>query len=136
MIGNQTSPQAAREVFLAELTAVALEVARRSGVQGPSVDLELDIWNELGVVLCDWRSRPARASFTWEERLAALTDAAYRVMLDYHFTGTFVDLEMGLWRELRQVIRRNRFLPAAGADHGTERSANAPVHLSRVLLIA
>jgi len=136
MIDSLANSEAARDTFVAELTTVALELAGRSGVRGPSVDLEIDLWRELGTVVEGWRTRRGRA-FTWDDRLAQLTDAAYRVMLKYHFAGPFVDLEMSLWRTLRQVIRRDRFLPTAVARRGkAPGTGDARLHLSGVLAIA
>jgi len=39
------------EEFLAELAAAAYNVALRHGIKGPFIDVELDLWRELRVVL-------------------------------------------------------------------------------------
>lgn len=60
-----------------------------------------------------------------EEFLAELTAAAYRVSLRYGVKSSFIDLELGLWRELRAVLRRQ--LLAADSPPGTgDRSAARP----------
>jgi len=131
-----TNPESTRDAFLAELTATALGVARRFGVSGASVYLELDLRHEFNAVLQEWRSRQQQTSFTWDERLAALTDAAYRVILDHQFTGAFVDLEMDLWRQFRQIIRRGRILTVAAAPGKSGSNPVRALHLSGVLAIA
>lgn len=39
-----------------------------------------------------------------ESFLAHLTEAAYGVALKHGIKGSFVDLELDLWRELRRVV--------------------------------
>jgi hypothetical protein len=39
------------EELLSELAAAAYDVALRHGIKGPFIDLELDLWRELRVVL-------------------------------------------------------------------------------------
>ena len=39
------------EELLAELAAAAYDVALRHGIKGPFIDVELDLWRELRVVL-------------------------------------------------------------------------------------
>lgn len=107
-----------RDGFLAELTEAALAVASRHGTVGPSVELEIDLWNALKRALRDRADREShdQAEQQWEERLADLTDAAYRVLLQHRFCDAFIDLQNDLWRSLRHVARRGRFLPATGVD--------------------
>jgi hypothetical protein len=47
--------------------------------------------------------RESESSF--EELLAELTDAAYQAALRQRPHGSFIDLELALWRDLRQVLR-------------------------------
>jgi hypothetical protein len=136
MTVNQTNSESARDAFLAELTVAALDAANRFGVCGPSSDLEVDLRHQFDAMLRDRRSLPGRTSLTWDDRAAALTAAAYQVMLNHHFSGAFVDLEMDVWLRLRQVIRRNRFLLVTSADSGTKSGSRAPQHLSGVLALA
>jgi hypothetical protein len=51
-----------------------------------------------------------------EERIAKLTDIAYQSVLENGFRGSFLDLELSLWRAIRQAAR---------AD-GKEREAAGP----------
>lgn len=103
-----------REHFVAELTEAALAVAVKEGTRGPSVDLEIDLWNALAVALRDRADREGRdrAEHGLEDRLADWTDAAYRVLLQRRFHENFIDVQLDLRNAFRHVIRRNRFLPA------------------------
>ena len=53
----------------------------------------------------------ARPSHDREAFLARLTTTAYQVALRHGITGSFADLELNLWRELRTVCE---------ADESTE----------------
>ena len=41
-----------------------------------------------------------------EEFLASLTAAAYQVALQHGLKGPFIDVELDLWRALREAVRR------------------------------
>jgi hypothetical protein len=41
---------------------------------------------------------------SFEKLLAELTDAAYRAALQQGLNGSFIDLELALWRDLRRVL--------------------------------
>lgn len=61
-----------------------------------------------------------------EALLAELTDAAYRVALRHGFKAPFLDVELGLWRALRQVLARelpapSPYLPPHPAGEGRVR---------------
>jgi hypothetical protein len=43
-----------------------------------------------------------------EELLAALTDAAYRVVLKRGLSGSFLDVELEIWKALRAVLAPQR----------------------------
>jgi hypothetical protein len=102
-----------REIFVAELIEATLAAAGKHGTYASSVELEVDLWNALSGSLRDRAHRESleRAEHRWEERLAELTDAAYRVVLHHGFCNAFVDLQIDLRKGLGHVIRRNRFLP-------------------------
>jgi hypothetical protein len=67
-----------------------------------------------------------------EDRIARLTDAAYQVALRHGLTGSFVEIQLGIWSAIRQVIeeersfhedsqqgrRAQRHMPAQVADIG------------------
>jgi hypothetical protein len=91
-----------RDDFAGNLADAALAVTARHGVQGSSVERELELWHSLGDVVRDSSCAPCRD----EGVLARLTDAAYGVALAHGSGGSFVDLELDLWRSLRRVMRR------------------------------
>ena len=49
-----------------------------------------------------------------EEFLAELTDAAYRVALQHRFEGSFLDVELDLWKALRSAYASHR-IPVVAA---------------------
>jgi hypothetical protein len=116
----------AREKLLAELTCAALKTAAQHGVQGASVDIEIDVWNAMEDVLNREGSDSATAVKRWEDRLSRWTEAAYRVVLAHGFAGSFLELEIDLWQRFHQKIRTHRFLnerlfsPAAARRVGVE----------------
>ena len=40
-----------------------------------------------------------------DDRIARLTDAVYRVALEHGMTGSFVELQLGIWSAIRNVIK-------------------------------
>jgi hypothetical protein len=70
------------------------------------------------------KSNLSEADTLSEELLAELTDAAYRVALQYGLNGLrgpFLDLELTLWRELRGVFhRRLLHLPKVDAPEAED----------------
>ncbi|HEY7328662.1 MAG TPA: hypothetical protein VH592_13540 [Gemmataceae bacterium] len=48
-VSGESAPVA--EEFLAELATAAYGVALRHGIKGPFIDMELDLWRELRIVL-------------------------------------------------------------------------------------
>jgi len=57
--------------------------------------------------------RPRETDSAFEELLAELTDVAYRAALRQGLRGVFIDTELTLWRELREVLQ-NRWNEAEG----------------------
>lgn len=43
-----------------------------------------------------------------EEKIARLTEAAYRAILERGFHGSFLDLELSLWETIRQAVEQDR----------------------------
>jgi hypothetical protein len=39
-----------------------------------------------------------------EDRIARLTDAAYQAALQHGVTGSFVDVQLGIWSAIRKVL--------------------------------
>jgi hypothetical protein len=60
-----------------------------------------------------------------EDFLAELTAAAYRVSLCHRVKGSFIDLELGLWRELRAVLRQQLLTVDSPLDAGDRDAARA-----------
>src|SRR5947209_19499184 len=108
MNAQATGLDALREELAAELSDAALETASRYGVQGASVDQEVDFWRALGHVVRVGVERPRPASACREELAAELADAAYRVALAHGFRNAFVDVRLGLWKAVRRVLRTGR----------------------------
>jgi hypothetical protein len=79
--------------FAAELADTALQVAARHGVTRASVGVELDLWHALAAAL---HGRGDNSG-----SLGEATDAAYRTLLSRRPAGSFVDLELGLWKAFR-----------------------------------
>lgn len=48
-----------------------------------------------------------RFGLSSEDFLAHLTGAAYRIALEYRSKGSFLDIELKLWNELREVLRQD-----------------------------
>src|SRR4051812_26361362 len=92
-----TLAERVRDDFVGELTDTALETAARLA-GGVSVDEELQLWKALRSAA---RRLPDRAST--DEVVAGLAQAAYCVTLRSGFRGSFVELELGLWNELRRA---------------------------------
>jgi hypothetical protein len=41
-----------------------------------------------------------------EEKIARLTEAAYRAILERGFQGSFLDLELSLWGAVREAVEQ------------------------------
>jgi hypothetical protein len=54
------------------------------------------------------RDGPAEGQARRETLIAEATDAAYRVALLHGFHGSFLDLELDLWRNLEHTISHSR----------------------------
>jgi hypothetical protein len=106
-----------RVLLLAELTAAAQLVASRHGVTGSSADQSLDLWKALSSVVREQDGRHAgKAGWTndrasREALIEGATTAAYQVALRRGFQGSFLDLELDLWRHLCRAVRRNGSAP-------------------------
>jgi len=94
-----------RERFVAELTEAVYPVVLRHGAKGPSVDVELEVWQAIDQAVSQERGKvtPSRC----EDVLAGWTDAAYQVALQKGFDGSFVDLELDLWKVVSSTASRH-----------------------------
>jgi hypothetical protein len=103
------NPEAVGELLQAELADAAFAVTSRYEVEGPAADRRWALWHALGRLV--HRQREADGTGTRREALVAeATDAAYRVALDRGFRGSFLDLELDLWRSLCRALD-------GGCDH-------------------
>jgi hypothetical protein len=104
MCAKPVPTETAVEEFAGELTDVAYPVALKHGVKGTSVDIELDVWRAFRTALGQ-RIRPAALENRriGEEASAELSQAAYQVALRRGFSGSFLDVELDLWRALSLV---------------------------------
>jgi hypothetical protein len=96
MVARLAEANAPREVLVGVLTDTALEVFSRHGVNGPSVEQELELWEAL----------TEAAAAPREEAVARAAEATYRVALLHGFRGPFVDMETDLWKSLCRATRR------------------------------
>jgi hypothetical protein len=62
----------------------------------------------------------------FEQLLAELTDAAYSAALRYGLQGSFIDVELALWRELRQVLQVNLAQASPRLDREEGRLSKRP----------
>ena len=56
-------------------------------------------------------ANPNQSRSSQEQFLAELTDAAYRVALRHGVKGSFIDVELGLWKALRTVLAQDKQMP-------------------------
>jgi hypothetical protein len=49
-------------------------------------------------------SDDSRPSADVEDRIARLTDAAYQVVLQQGLTGSFLEVQLGIWSAIRGII--------------------------------
>ena len=47
-----------------------------------------------------------------EEQIAQLTQVAYHAVLERGFRGSFLDLELSLWKAIRQAVEQDSRQPA------------------------
>jgi hypothetical protein len=98
------------ETLAAELTDAAYPIALRQGIAGSWVDLELDLWKVLNATVQKWGRESARAGRpimfeVWRAALLAeLTAAAYRAAVRQGVKGSFLEVELNLYRAFRSVI--------------------------------
>jgi len=109
MCAIPVSSESWTEEFAGELTEVAYPVALKHGVRGSWLDFELDVWKALQKVLRRQHGEPLLIGVDnpsppmLEEMEAELTQAAYQVALRRGFSGSFLDVELGLWQALREA---------------------------------
>jgi hypothetical protein len=100
------------EDFAAELTSAAYPLALRQGIRGSWIEVELGLWKALAETFRkragDWPPTGSPGEFkTWlRVLLADLTESAFCVAVKHGSKGSFRELELGMYRAFRLVIRR------------------------------
>jgi hypothetical protein len=115
-LNNSDASEAAHELtaFAADLADAAYTAVLQYGIKGSWIDLQLDVWRVLAASVMPSeqtasRSPPAAEFIAWREAfLSALTDTAYRTVLQYGLQGPFLEVELDLHLALREVIERSR----------------------------
>ena len=100
------------ENFAAELTNAAYSLALQHGLSGSWIKVELGLWRALAATVNKWarewppagRCEEVRA---WQEGLLVdLTDDAFYIAVKHGIKGSLLEVELGLYRAFRSVVRR------------------------------
>jgi hypothetical protein len=99
------------ENFAAELTRAVYPLVLRRGPKQAWIHVELALWRALAETVEQWASGPPAESpgefDAWREGfLEALTERAFSIALDHGIEGPLLELELGLYRAFRLVMRR------------------------------
>jgi hypothetical protein len=99
------------ENFAAELTGAVYPLVLRRGPKHAWIHVELALWRALAETVEKWTSEPPADSpgefDAWREGfLEALTERAFSIALDHGIEGPLLELELGLYRAFRFVMRR------------------------------
>ena len=101
------------EDFAAELTCAVFPLALRHGMRGWWVKVELSLWRALAETVKKWApERPPAGSpdefKVWREGfLVDLTESAFYVAVKHGIKGSLLEVELGLYRTFRLVVRRH-----------------------------
>jgi hypothetical protein len=101
------------ENFAAELTSAAYFSALRRGMRCSWIKVELDLWEAVAETVKKWTGEwpPAGSSNdneVWQNGLLEdLTEGAFHIALKHGVKGSPLDVELGLYRTFRLVIRRH-----------------------------
>jgi hypothetical protein len=100
------------ENFAAELTRAAYFVALSHGMAGSWITVELGLWRALAQTVRKWAREcgPAGSSDefkVWQEGfLVDLTENAFHIAVKNGIRGSFLEVELCLYRTFRLLIRR------------------------------
>jgi hypothetical protein len=100
------------ENFAAELTSAVYPLALRHGMRGSWITVELGLWRALAQTVKKWAwKRPPTGSEdehkVWREGfLVDLTESAFYVAVKHGIKGSLLEVELGLYRTFRLVVRR------------------------------
>ncbi|OAI46827.1 hypothetical protein AYO44_10645 [Planctomycetaceae bacterium SCGC AG-212-F19] len=110
MVAAPSTGNRQQEAFVAKLADAALQAVAPQGVKGPSIDLEIRLWKALGKAVSQPESGPTSHEGSCEHRLAGLARTAYEAALAQGIRGSFVDIELRIWKAMRSVVRRDPIL--------------------------
>jgi hypothetical protein len=98
--------------FAAELTNAVYNIALRRGMTCSWIKVELGLWRAVAETVMRWaREWPASGSAeefkVWREGLLVdLTEAAFYIVMKHGVKGPLLEVELGLYRAFRLVIKR------------------------------
>jgi hypothetical protein len=101
------------ENFAAELTSAVYPYMLRRTPRNSWLKMELSLWKAMGETVRKWaRLKPPIASAdklaAWREGfLVDITENAFYVALKHEIRGPLLEVELGLYRAVRLVIRRH-----------------------------
>jgi hypothetical protein len=107
------NPDRPLENFAAELANAAYRLALRHGIRGSWIQLELGFWRALAEAVQKWTRQwpPAGSSEefkVWREGLLVdVTESAFHVAVNHGIQGSFLEVELSLYRAFRAVIERS-----------------------------
>ena len=100
------------ENLAAELTSAAYPLALRHGIKGSWIKVELGLWKALAETVKqkaqEWPlAWPPDEFKAWREGLLVeLTESAFYIAVKHGIKGSLLEVELGLYRAFRLVIRR------------------------------
>jgi hypothetical protein len=103
-------PASLPKVVATRLTIAAYPTAVRYWLGHVWSDLGIDVWKALNerlhhfTVACGGSGWPGNFAVQRECLLAELTDAAYRTFLRYGARGSFLELELGLYKVFCDIV--------------------------------
>jgi hypothetical protein len=110
--GTSSNRDTLLENFAAELTSAVYPLALRHGMRGSWLDLQMGLWRALAESVKKWAREwpPAGSSHefeVWHQGfLADLTEGAFYIAVKHGIKGSLLEVELGLYRAFRFVIRR------------------------------
>jgi hypothetical protein len=115
-MSDSHAPECNRDIqlenFAAELTSAAYPLALRQGITSSWINVELGLWRALAGTVKKWvPERPPpqlpQEIEAWREGLLVeLTKSALYVAARHGTKGSLLQVELGLYRTFRLVIRR------------------------------
>jgi hypothetical protein len=98
--------------FAAELTSAVYPIALRHGMADSWIKVELSLWRALAETVKKWaRERPSAGPpdefEVWRQGfLVDLTEGAFYIAVKHGIKGSFLEVELDLYRTFRLMVRR------------------------------